>query len=403
MRQSIDRRQVRGIVGQYYFLASVFAAAHSFFFSTYSVFLVSRGLNLFEINLVNCFFMVGVFVMEVPTGAYADVLGRKNSFVAACFTLAISMFVYYRANSFWTCVVAELIAAVGASFYSGSLEAWVVDSVKHAGVRGDMHPLFRRERYVGEAGIIVGSLLGGYMALYNLALPWLCGGISLAILGVIAICIMREEYFIRTSARIDMAAFRLVVTESIRYGVKRKSVLYVIAFSTLTLMCFQSMNMQWQLRFAKDFALDTMALGWVFVGISLFVMVGTFLSKKFMFIIGNEKKALILSQGVTALGIFVAAFAVGPRVVLPAFFIHEVGRGMITPIKRAYMNKRIPSGQRATILSFDSMITKVGAFIGLLVGGGVAERYSISVAWALSAIALTFIILVFLRLKNGDH
>lgn len=402
MRQCIDRKQVRSIVWQYYFLASAFAAAHSFFFSTYSVFLVSKGLNLFEINLVNCFFMVGVFVMEIPTGAYADVLGRKNSFVVACFVLAGSMFAYYTANSFWECVLAELIGAVGSAFCSGSLEAWIVDSLKHVGVRGGMHTLFRREQYVGSVGVIAGSLFGGYVALRDLALPWLLGGISLTLLGCVAACIMREDYFEKKSTRINLTAFRTVVRESIHYGIKRKSVLYVIAFSTLVAMCVQSLNMQWQLRFTQDFAFDTSKLGWVFFGIAIFDMAGAYSSRSFMKIVGGEKRALILSQIITVIGIFVAAVVSGVSMVIIAFLFHEVGRGMISPIKSAYMNKRIPSEQRATILSFDSMIVKVGAFVGLIVGGGVAQRYSIATAWAMSAIVLASIIPIFLKLKNGD-
>lgn len=370
-------------------------------FSTYSVFLSSKGFNLLEINLINCFFMAGVFLMEVPTGAYADVLGRKHSFVSACFILALGMFVYYAADSFWACVLAELIAAIGTAFYSGALEAWVVDSLKHEGMRGELHTLFRRERYMAEAGIIGGSLFGAYIARYDLALPWLCGGISLFVLGLVSAYIMREEYFQRSKATVDLSAFRAVIAESVRYGVRRKSVLHVVIFSTVIVMCVQSLNMQWQIRF-QDFGYDTGMLGWIFAGISLFVMLGSFLSRKFMQLVGNEKRALILSQCITVVGILGASIALGPPVVLPAFFLHEIGRGMISPLKRAYMNKRIPSKQRATIISFDSMITYIGAFVGLIVGGGLAEAYSINAAWVASGIVLGAAIPIFLQLKNGD-
>ncbi len=402
MRRSIDRQKVRSIVRQYFFVTMVFSTVQACSFSTYSVFLMAKGLDLFEINLVNCFFMAGVFIMEIPTGAYADVLGRKNSFVAACCITGVGMLVYYSVDSFWGCVLAELIVGVGLSLHSGALEAWIVDSLRHVGVRGALHALFRKERYVGEVGIIAGSLFGGYIARYDLALPRLFEGVVFLLLGAIAAYIMREDYFVRGGARVDLSVFRTVIKDSIHYGIKRKSVLYVVAFGSLIVMCFQSLNMQWQIRFSRDFLFDTRTLGWMFVGISLFVMAGSFLSRKFMVLVGNEKRALILSQVITVIGILGASFACGPLVVLPAFLLHELGRGMITPLKRAYMNKRIPSKQRATILSFDSMIGKVGAFIGLLVGGGVAQRYSISAAWGVSAAVLAIIIPIFLKLKNGD-
>lgn len=402
MKRCIDRAKVRRIIRQYFFVAAFFATVQASSFSTYALFLTAKGLDLFEINLINCFFVAGVFLMEVPTGAYADVLGRKNSFVIACFVLSVGMIAYYFASSFWGCVCAELIVSVGLALHSGAFEAWIVDSLKHEGVRGELHSLFRKERYVCEAGIIAGSLFGGYLARYDLALPRLFEGIAFLILAIIAAYIMREDYFIRSQARIDLAAFRTVIVESVRYGIKRKSVLYVIAFGSLITMCFQSLNMQWQVRFARDFAFDTRALGWVFVGLSLFIMLGSYLSRRFMAIIGNEKRALILSQSITVIGILVAACSFGPWVILPVFYLHELGRGMITPLKRAYMNKRIPSKQRATIISFDSMISKVGAFVGLLAGGIVADRFSISAAWLASGVVLAIAIPIFLKLRNGD-
>ncbi|HCM67909.1 MAG TPA: hypothetical protein DIS62_02820, partial [Candidatus Kerfeldbacteria bacterium] len=186
------------------------------------------------------------------------------------------------------------------------------------------------------------------------------------------------------------------------YGVRRKSVLYVVIFGSLITMCVQPLNMQWQLRLVQDFSFNTMGLSWGYVGISIFVMLGSFLSRKFMERVGNEKRALILSQAITTAGVLVAACMVGAWIVLPAFLVHEIGRGMIVPLKRAYMNKRIPSKQRATILSFDSMVNNAGAFIGLVVGGWLAKYYSISTAWIVSGVALAITIPVFLKLKNGD-
>lgn len=178
--------------------------------------------------------------------------------------------------------------------------------------------------------------------------------------------------------------------------------LHVVLFSTVIVMCVQSLNMQWQIRFVRDFGFDTGILGWVFAGISLFVMVGSFLSRWFALLVKNEKRALILSQVVSCVGILGAALTLGPLVVLPVFFFHEIGRGMIAPLKRAYINKRIPCKQRATIISFDSMITYAGAFVGLVVGGRLAESYSINVAWAASGIVLAIAVPIFLALKNGD-
>ena len=85
----------------------------AFFSATYSLFLLAQGLNLFEMNLVNGAFMATLLIAEVPTGAVADTWGRKVSYVASTLLLATSMFAYANAHSFWTCVFAEVIGAIG--------------------------------------------------------------------------------------------------------------------------------------------------------------------------------------------------------------------------------------------------------------------------------------------------
>ena len=50
----------------------------------YPMFLLSRGLDLFQINVILAIFLISTFVFEVPTGAVADVYGRKISFLLSC-------------------------------------------------------------------------------------------------------------------------------------------------------------------------------------------------------------------------------------------------------------------------------------------------------------------------------
>jgi MFS family permease len=88
--------------------------------------------------------------------------------------------------------------------------------------------------------------------------------------------------------------------------------------------------------------------------------------------------------------------------VMFGFLAHEFGRGMFKPLAFAYLNRRIPSDKRATIMSFQSMIEKLGAFVGLLVSGYLAKKYSISLSWLVSGIVLALSVVVFLKLKNGE-
>jgi MFS family permease len=246
------------IIKTYVTFSFLLSLAHAFFFATYQLFLASRGMNLLEINLINMFFMAGVFLLEVPTGAFADIFGRKKSVVAGCFALSLSMLVYFIGNNFWTFVIAELIGALGLTFLSGALEAWVVDALAFHGYDGELSHVFRRETYATQIGIIFGSLAGGYLGERDLALPWLASAISTFAVGCFAMFALKEIRAERKKFTFSFEPFRQTIKDSIVFGYKNKSVWFVILFGMLLAVSVQGMNMQWPFVFSKHL--------WIFHG-----------------------------------------------------------------------------------------------------------------------------------------
>lgn len=386
-----------------YFLVSfLFSVAVSFFFATYVVFLTSRGLDLMEVNLINTFFMVGIFVLEIPTGAYADLIGRKKSFLLGCAFLSVSLLIYYFSSSFLMFVAAEMMGAMAMAFRSGALESWLVDSLKFHGFDGDLVDVFKKEQQLDSLGIVIGALTGGYIAEFDLALPWLASAIAVAIVAVFCSIAMTEEYFEKTDQKLNMSSFKKIINESVHYGINKKSVLFIIIFGIVFAFMCQGPNMQWQIKFKDDFGMNTSILGWIFVGISACIFVGSHISGWFAKMFRSEKSAIVFSQIFVIAGLILASWLVFFPLVLSGFFIHELGRGIVAPLVRSYTNNRIPSEQRATIISFKSMMAQIGSVMGLIVSGYLAKNYSISTAWIVSAAVLAVCIPILLKFKNGE-
>jgi len=93
--------------------------------------LVSHNIRTKDVrmNLVNAAFMLGTFVFEIPTGAYADFFGRKRSYVIHAGLLSLAGLIYFFSHSFLFFILAELIAAISFTFASGAIDAWLVDNV----------------------------------------------------------------------------------------------------------------------------------------------------------------------------------------------------------------------------------------------------------------------------------
>jgi MFS family permease len=141
--------------------------------------------------------------------------------------------------------------------------------------------------------------------------------------------------------------------------------------------------------------LPTKLMGLVFAAMIIFSYIGSQLSKFWLKVFICEKKAIILSQAITLIGISICLISTNFPIFLSFFMIHEFGRGLSTPISRAYINKIVESKNRATILSFESMIIKVGSAIGLIFSGLIANNFGALSSWLSSAIILTIIIFIF--------
>jgi MFS family permease len=399
------------ILNVYLFSTFFINLAHSFFFATYSLFLVSRGLDLLEVNSVNIFFMLFAVFSEIPTGAFADSFGRKKSILIGCFLYSISFYVYFLSFDFWLFVAAELIGALGNSFINGAFEAWAVDALKFNNFNGTWKNVFRKEGTVRVIGFGLGGLIGAYMGNMDISYPWLAGSISFLVLTFSFGIILKEEYFEKDDAPKEKQAFteRLVLMfqtakNGFLYSWKRKAIFYITLFGLIYTLVIQAINMQWQILLKESFEMSVLNLGWFYFLMSIFMLIGNEMVEKISSSGLKEEIPIILSQIFTAAGIFIAAFIPDLNAVMGGMMIHQIGRGALSPLKKTYINHRVDDGKlRATIFSFDSMMTKLGAIIGLLISGYLAKNYSIILAWQTSAVIFIIAIPLFLKLNYKDE
>lgn len=385
----------------YYFISFFSSLAISFFFATYAIFLASNGLNLMQIGIIASISMACLLLFEVPTGAFADLYGRKKSVIIGFSAISIATAIYFVSKSFEYFVLAEIVAGIGIVFVSGAMDAWIVDSLKYKGSSENISKVFARGMQAGQIGLMLGSLTGAYIGSIDIALPWAASSIFCMMLALICARMMKEEYEISNKRKIS--EIRDIAVNGIKYSIKNKDIMYIVMFGAVVIFSSKALDVQWALVFKNTYSLDIKYLGWIFVGFSIFMMIGAQASIYLTRRIENDRRIIILSQSITAFGVMIASMMLGIIPVMTGIFIQEIGRGAMVPLRQSYLNKegRIPSDKRATILSFDSMTLSLGGIIGLIVSGYLADTYSISFAWMVSGTVLLLCIAVFLKLKNG--
>ncbi len=372
-------------IGVYLLLALIKGLAISFISATYVVFLTSRGMNLFEVSLINFVFFATLFFCEVPTGVVADNIGRKTSFVISCFLLSLSMFIYAAMYSFWGFAFAEVVAALGFTFSSGAFQAWIVDKLKSENYKGPLEVVFAREQQVTHFAGIVGAFCGAFLADKNIVFPWIAGGFSFFLAGILAIIFMREEHFVRQkiSFKEGISAMKRTALLSFRYSRENKAFKFIALMGIFHYFTIQAPNMQWQ-PFFSQFLSSKTSLGVIFGMVSVCIILGAAYSSYFLRAMKSKRRALVASQAVIGAGVFMTVLFDCFPFALSVFLIHEFARGVFRPIKDLYLNKSITSDERATLISFESMFRHVGGMTGLLFCGFTAEYVSISAAWMFS-------------------
>lgn len=374
----------RDLVRTYIIVSMLNAASVSFSMSTYVSFLISKGLDLFQINLVNAVYFATILVFEIITGAYADTRGRKKSFLVSTWLRGMACpMIYAASHSLPMFLLAEFVGAIGSTFASGAFTAWFVDELLHHGGSDE-----ERKKAFATSGALstlvvcpVAALLGGYLGSLDLRLPWMANAVCALILFVIAKKIMKENAW--TSG--DCESLLGTAKEGAVFVAKAPYLWALMLTGLIHTMCVQAPNMQWQ-PFFRPLLVTPANLGVLGSCMLLTVGLGSIVARRKFSM--NSNFLLMVTQAGVGLGIAAAGLFGGMQASLVLFLVHEVFRGVFPPIHSTLLHENLPKAQRATIDSFDSMIRHGGGLIGLLVSGWMASHYGISVTWIFSGMCL---------------
>jgi MFS family permease len=369
-----------------------------------TIFLLDAGLSNLEAFAANSFFTVGMVIFEVPTGIVADTIGRRVSYLLGTVTLAATTLLYVLLwqieGPFWAWAVVSMLLGLGFTFFSGAVEAWLVDALNATHFEGNLESVFGRGQVVGGAAMLTGSVAGGYIAqLTNLGVPFVLRGAVLLVMFVLAFVLMKDVGFTPEKSIGLKKGVRRIAGASVEFGWRVPTVKWIMLASPFTagvgFYAFYALQ-PYLLELWGDPKAYGIA-GLVAAIVAGAQIVGGLAAPLIRKLFHRRTSALLvtaLSSAVTLLliGVFEHFWVVvGLIVVWGLLFAAAM------PIRQAYLNGLIPSQQRATILSFDSMLGSTGGVVVQPVLGRSADVWGYPGSYILggiiSAFALPFILL----------
>jgi MFS family permease len=376
----------------YLILLLLHTLAASFIWGINTLFLLDAGLTNTQAFAANAFFTAGLVLFEVPTGVIADMRGRRLSYLLGTLTLAVSTLLYllmWRLSApFWAWAVASALPGLGFTFFSGAVQAWLVDALKFEGYDGALDPVFARGEIVEGAAMLGGSVLGGYIAqVTNLGVPYVLRAAALALSFATAFLLMHDIGFTPKRDGGVMQQAGDVLRGAIRVGFGHRPVRWVMIASIFTdgvsMYGFYAMQPYLLELYGDPRAYAVAGLAAAVVGGAQ--IAGGLLVARLSRIARRRTSLLLLA--VVASGLTLALIGLIPAfgVAVALLVVWGLLFATVTPVRQAYLNDLIPSEQRATGLSFDSLMGSAGGVAVQPVLGKAADLWGYPASYACCA------------------
>ncbi len=394
----------RSVQRTYLGLTLLNTLAASFIWGVNTLFLLDAGLNNAEAFTANAFFTVGEVLFEVPTGVVADTRGRRTSYLLGAGTLLLATLLYLvmwqlRAP-LWGWAIASILLGLGFTFFSGATEAWLVDALEATGFEGSLEHVFGRAQVVGGAAMLVGSVLGGVLAqATTLAAPYIARAALLGLTLVVAWLFMHDLGFSPDRGASPLTAVRTVLRGSIDGGFRNPPVRWLMLAAPFTagvgIYVFYASQPYLLQLYGDPSAYGIAGLAAALVAGAQ--IVGGLVVSRVRRLFRRRTDALILGSVLTT--ILLVAIGVTQSFALALVLLAAwcMVFAIESPLRQAFINGVIPSEQRATVLSFDSLMGSAGGVVAQPALGRAADVYgygaSYVIAAAIQALALPFVLL----------
>ena len=352
----------------YKILLADFLAGLTFWSAVLIPFFTNWGhITLTQVQLLQSWFMIWVFILNIPTGVFADRFGRKKSIFIGSVLTSLSYLLYAAVPGFASFLFAEFVAALGVSFMVGANNAFLYDLLKDSGREEESKHIFGMASSVGQVGAIIAALLGSLIASkFGLNAPMYVTAIPSLLAGLVILTV--KEVRSEAKEESDKQNVFTKSKEGIKYLLHHKQLrslvisdVFIYSGAYFLIWLYQPM-------------LQAVGLAIIYFGLvrSSFSLMGMFATARIgstIKLFGSEKNFVNYSAVLTITSLFLVALIPSIITVIIAVVVIGWSGTARTTYLNTIMNEFIPSEHRATILSAISTLnTLVFAIMNPIVG-----------------------------------
>ena len=368
-----------------------------FFIPVLALFYIASQVTLEQFALIMGVFSLSILILEIPTGALGDLLGKKKTLLLSRFMYIIEIFLIAFFNGFWIFFIAKIISGIGVSLSSGTSSAMLFDTLKRQ-KREDKY-----KEISGNMGVITNIsmafvfIIGAFLFSISPKLPAIVS-LPFIILGFILTFFLKEPY--KPRKKLTLKSHWNHMNESLNFFKKSDVVKYIAIMSFFTSAAI-SIPLSMSSAYFKDILIPVS-----FIGILAFSssMITAFTSKKAdkWESLLKEKKSIFFIQLFVVLGLVLMSLMVSYFGVLFYLMIPLIA-GFEGVVIGNYINNHLGTSHRATILSITNMFGNIGIFLFFPLVGYLTKIKGIGFSFfLLGIITLIGFVLLYSYSKNKN-
>ncbi|CUH51624.1 Predicted arabinose efflux permease, MFS family [Shimia marina] len=378
--------------------------------------LTDRGMNLVQISLLFGVYSVTTLALELPFGGLADSIGRKPVFLTAVVASLMSLTLFLFTSDFYVLALSFACIGFGRALRSGTLDAWFVETFRAAAPDVDVQPALAKAQWANAIGLASGAVLGGVLpdvlgpqaqelgfSSYDVsyAASFL---VMLGVFGFTCLAIVETPRPLHSGAlRKGFANVPKVIKGASLLALKHPTLSLLLAALAFFLMATNPVEVIWPTHVKPmlnaDYANTVVGAltATYFFAIALGASLSPYVNRLF-----GRQPALTLAATFTCLAGVQIALALQGDIFgfVTVFILFSVLLGISETPASSLLHRCVTDDQRSTMLSLKSLLQQLGAALGLVLVGAIAELYTAPVAWGLAAVFLCVAALLSLGLAK---
>ncbi len=377
------------------YLIQIFGNAQ-FHLVVYTLFLLSKGFTTQQFFLIESAYYLITLLLEIPSGVFSDRISRKWSLVIASVIGIPIIPIIVFSDSFVVVLLAMSIGGIGAALTSGTDTAILYDTLKALDREDQFQQVAGKMGWYGSLSMAFAGITGGLLAAFDMSYAWWAYFVAGLLAMVVKFTLIEPPFFRGTKKE---ESYLQHLGQSWKMSTSGAAGYYVF-YAAVVWFFFSIGFWLWQ----PYLELSAVPLAWFGFIYAIQNVIGGFSAKQAHRLerkIGTRNALLFIPLGLAAVFILESQFVFALGFIF--IFMHSLFSGPFHPLLEDYINKRIPSDKRATVLSIKNMVNSL-LFVTLSpLVGYLVDLYSLTTALLLMGLALVVVSLAFFFLWNGEH